>query len=201
MAETATRASAFTRLAATDPPTSRALAVAECQGRALVTVGGAVANPGFVAALRAVLGAELPRQPGGIAAAGHGWTLWLGPAEWLYVAPARDGWALERELARALAPVGGHAVDVSHGRAVLRLSGPPVREVLAAGCPIDLHPRGLPAGSCAQTLFGKINVLVHALADGTAFELYVGRSYADALADGLIAAARDHGIVIAAPVA
>ena len=201
MAELGARASAFTRLTGAGAPTPRALTLAACRGRALLTVGGAVSNPGFVAAIRAVLGAELPRQPGGVAAAGHGWTLWLGPAEWLFVAPERDGWALERELARALAPVGGHAVDVSHGRAALRLSGAPVRDVLADGCPIDLHPRGLPAGSCAQTLFGKVNVLVHALPPGDAFELYVARSYADALADGLIAAARDHGVVIGTPVA
>jgi sarcosine oxidase subunit gamma len=201
MADASARASAFTRLAGAGAPSPRALTVAECRGRALVTVGGAVSNPGFVTAIRAVLGAELPRQPGGVAAAGHGWTFWLGPAEWLFVAPERDGWALERELARALAPVGGQAIDVSHGRAVLRLAGAPVRDVLAAFCPIDLHPRGLPAGSCAQTLFGKINVLLHALADGAAFELYVGRSYADALADGLLAAARAHGVVTAPPIA
>lgn len=205
MAEARAGASAFTRLAPVGAPSPHALVVAECRGRALVTVGGPVAAPEFVAAVRSVIGAELPREPGTVAVAGDGWTLWLGPSEWLYVAPrtpsGRDGWTLEQELVRALAPVGGQAIDVSHGRAMLRLAGPPARAVLARGVPIDLDPRAFPAGSCAQTLFGKINVLLHARAEDGAIELYVGRSYADALADGVMAAAEEHGIAIAPPVA
>jgi sarcosine oxidase subunit gamma len=200
MAEPLARASAFSRLAALGAPSPRALALAECRGRALLTIGGPAENAALVATVRAALGAELPREPGGVAAAGQGWTLWLGPSEWLFVGPGRDGWTLERELVRALSPVGGTAVDVSHGRTVLRLRGPCVRDVLAKGCPIDLHPRAFPAGRCAQTLFGKIGVLVHALGETDAAELYVSRSYADALADGLLAAGREYGVVIGPPV-
>ncbi len=197
MAEPLARVSAFTRLVASPGPDP--LTIAECRDRALVTIGGPVANAGFVSAVRAAIGAELPREPGGVVPAGHGWTIALGPAEWLYVAPARDGWAVERDLARALGTVGGQAIDVSHGRAVLRLSGAPVRAVLAKGCPIDVSPRGLPPGRAAQTLFGKVGVLVHARAAD--IELYVSRSYADALADGLLAAAREFGVALAPPAA
>ena len=193
MAEPA-RAAAFTRLAAHAGPDP--LAIAECRARALITIGGPVANPGFVSAVRAAVGAELPREPGGVVAAGHGWTIWLGPAEWLYVAPGRDGWTLERDLVRALGPVGGQAVDVGHGRAVLRLAGAPVRAVLAKGCPVDVSSGALPAGRAVQSLFGKIGVLLHAR-ERDAVELYVARSYADALADAVLAAAREFGCVIA----
>jgi sarcosine oxidase subunit gamma len=198
VADATDRAWAFTQLVASGAPSPEALVVAECRGRALVTVGGA--GPAFAAAARGALGVEPPRTPGTVASAGDVAILALGPTEWLVVDPGRDGWAFERELAAALAAAGGSAVDVSHGRAVLRLSGPSVRDVLARGCPIDLHPRGFTAGSCAQTLFGKINVLLHARADRDAIELYVGRSYADALADGLMAAAREVGVVLASPV-
>ncbi len=199
MAELGARASAFTRFVVGGAPAAGGLTIAECHGRALVTLGGAATDHGFVSALRGVLGAELPGRTGQVAAARHGWTLALGPSEWLFVAPDRDGWAVERELTAALAPVGGQAVDVSHGRAALRLSGAPVRTVLAKGCPIDLHPRAFAAGSCAQTLFGKIGVLLHAR-DADAIELYVSRSYADALADGLLGAAREFGVAIAPPI-
>ncbi|MBI3512543.1 MAG: sarcosine oxidase subunit gamma [Proteobacteria bacterium] len=190
MADPLARAAAFSRLVASPGPDP--LIIAACRERALVTIGGSVAHAGLVSAVRAAIGAELPREPGGVVPAGHGWTIALGPAEWLYVAPARDGWAVERDLARVLALVGGQAIDVSHGRAMLRLGGAPARAVLAKGCPIDLSPRGLPSGRAAQTLFGKIGVLVHAR-ERDAIELYVSRSYADALADGLLAAAREFG--------
>jgi len=203
------RAPAFTRFAAhlaapvtrsapVEVPSAEALVIAECRGRALVTVGGP--GPAFAMAASGALGVASPPAPGTAVSAGDAVILTLGPAEWLVVVSGRDGWALERELAAALAAAGGSAVDVSHGRAVLRLSGPSVRDVLARGCPIDLHPRGFAAGRCAQTLFGKINVLLHARAENDAIELYVGRSYADALADGLMAAAREVGVVLASPV-
>ena len=191
------RASAFSRLAAVGAPSPTALVIAECRGRALVTVTGP--GPAFAAAAPGALGAQPSPAPGTAVSAGEASILTLGPAEWLVVASGRDGWALERELAAALAPVGGGAVDVSHGRAALHLSGPSVRDVLARGCAIDLHPRAFVAGRCAQTLFGKMTVLLHARADRDAIELYVGRSYADALADGLSAAARACGIVLATP--
>jgi len=198
VADATDRAWAFTRLVASGVPSPEALVVAECRGRALVTVSGA--GPAFAAAVRRALGAEPPRTPGTAASVGDVAILALGPTEWLVVDPGRDGWAFERELAAAVAAAGGSAVDVSHGRGVLRLSGPSVRAVLARGCSIDLHPRAFAAGSCAQTLFGKINVLLHARVDRDAIELYVGRSYADALVDGLTAAAREVGIVLASPV-
>ena len=39
---------------------------------------------------------------------------------------------------------------------VLHLSGAPVREVLAQGCPLDLHPSVFGAGQCAQSHFFKL---------------------------------------------
>jgi sarcosine oxidase subunit gamma len=193
----AERASPFTPRA---PGGQGAVTIAECRNRALLTLGGPVADHRFVGGVRAVLGAELPREPGGVAAARDGWTIWTGPAEWLHVAPGGDGLALETEVLRAIAAAGGSAVDVSHGRAILRLSGAPVRDLLAQFCAVDLHPRAFPAGRSAQTLFGKMTVLLHALADGEAFEIYVSRSYADALLEALLAGTRGIGFRIADPV-
>jgi len=199
VADAITRASAFARLAMPNAPADAALAIAACRARALLVIAGSPTVE-LVAAVRAVLGAELPREPGTVAAAGHGATLWTGPDEWLHVAPGGDGAALETELLRAWAPLGGKVVDVSHGRAILRVSGAPVRALLAKFCPLDLASAAFPAGRCAQTLFGKLNLLLHALPDRDALELYVGRSYADAFADALLAGAREYGCRIDPPV-
>ena len=194
----AERASPFAQLA---PGGHGALTLAECRNRALLTIAGPVADHRFVGGVRAVLGAELPREAGGVAAARDGWTMWTGPAEWLHVAPGGDGWALETEVLRAVASAGGSAVDVSHGRAIVRLTGAPVRALLSQFCAIDLHARAFPAGRGTQTLFGKMTVLLHALADGDAFELDVSRSYADALLEALLAGGREVGCRIGQPVA
>ena len=199
VADQIARTSAFSRLAAPDNAAGAAIAIAECRARALLIVAGRP-TAALASAVRATLGAELPREPGTVPAAGHGATLWTGPDEWLHVAPDGDGAALEIELLRALAPLGGTVVDVSHGRAILRVSGAPVRELLAKFCPIDLAPSAFPAGRCAQTLFGKINVLLHALAERDTLDLYVSRSYADAFADALLAGAHEYGARVDPPI-
>lgn len=200
MAEPA-RLSPFTRLIADASGSRGGVTIAECRGRALVTIAGPSASDAFTASVRAAIGAELPREPGHVAAARLGWTCWTGPDEWLFVAPGGDGAAIEDELLGAVAPIGGKIVDISHGRAIVRLGGARSRDLLAKFCPIDVTPHGLPPGRCAQTLFGKINLLLHALADGSAVELYVSRSYADAFADALLAGAREYGVMVGAPVA
>lgn len=194
MADAMTRRSAFTRLVLEGAPDDAALVIAECRERALLVVAG------WTATVHAALGVAPPSEPGAAVATAEGALLWTGPREWLYVVPGGDGWALERALARALAPRAG-VTDVSHGRAIVRVAGAPARLVLAKFCPIDLSPRALPTGRCAQTLFGKINVLLHALPDSAAIDIYVGRSYADALADALLEGAREYGARLGAPVA
>jgi sarcosine oxidase subunit gamma len=202
MAERITRASAFTRLEPRAGAGEVGVTIAECRHRALVTLGGPVEDELFRAAARAAIGCELVRTAGGVSSgAGGRSVLWLGPAEWLIVIPDGDGWVVERALGQALGQRGGKAIDVSQGRAVLRLAGPLARDLLAKFCPIDLHPIGFPAGRCAQTLFGKIGALLHALPDGTGFDIYVSRSYADDFAASLCAAARDSGYRIGPPVA
>lgn len=194
MADGSARVSAFSRLAVADAPADATVTVAECRERALLVVAGRAAAVG------AALGVEPPRASGTSVATAHGTLLWTGPREWLHVVPGGDGWALERELARALAPHAG-VTDVSHGRAIVRVTGAPTRLLLAKFCPIDLSPQAFPAGHCAQTLFGKINVLLHALADGPAIDVYIGRSYADAFADALLAGAHEFGVIVGSPIA
>ncbi len=74
------------------------------------------------------------------------------------------------------------AVDVSANRLAFELSGPRARELLESGCPIDLHPRAFRAGSCAQTLLARANVLLHQVGDEPRYRIWIRPSFARYLA-------------------
>src|SRR5438874_1049818 len=99
-----------------------------------------------------VLGGPLPTVPCTASRFGELEVLWLGPDEWLVLAPAGDATTLAGALREAVGPSGGAVTDVSAQRTALELTGARVREVLARGCSIDLHPRVTEVGSCVQTL-------------------------------------------------
>ena len=65
-----------------------------------------------------------------------------------------------------------------------QLSGPRVRELLAAGCALDLHPRAFGPNRCAQTLLARAHVILER--DGDAFRLFVRPSFARYLAGWLL---------------
>ena len=103
-------------------------------------------------AVLATFGVELPTTPRA-AAGGDLAFIWSGSGNWL-VESAAGGDDLETVLAARL---GGFAsiCDQSDSRIVLELAGPRVRDVLAKGVPIDLHPDRFRAGDVAVTLVGQ----------------------------------------------
>ena len=143
-------------------------------------------------------GLGLPTTPSTWVPWGDGRAIWLGPDEWLVTNASRDPEDLEAELRAAVGLDGGRGngavVDVSAQRTTLRLCGEHVRDVLATGCAIDLHPRSFPAGSAAQTTLGLAGVVLLALDDtGTHFQLLVRSSFARYLATWLLDAASEYG--------
>ena len=84
--------------------------------------------------------------------------VWVGPDDWFVLAPTGQAAAIETRLRTALAGQHVAVTDVSSGYTVLRLGGPPVREVLAQGCPLDLHPSVFQPGSAAGSLFFKASI-------------------------------------------
>jgi sarcosine oxidase subunit gamma len=137
----------------------------------------------------------LPTTPSTWVARGDGQAIWLGPDEWLVTDAFRSPQDLESEL-RAAIGSGGAIVDVSAQRTTLRLRGEHVRDVLATGCAVDLHPRAFPAGSAAQTTLGLAGVVLLALDDGvdggeTDYRLLVRSSFARYLAAWLLDAATE----------
>ena len=148
------------------------------------------ADPATAGDLR-VRGTALPTAPNTWAPAGDGRLIWLGPDEWLLTSPGTAPEALEEELRTLLRPVGGSAADVSAQRIGLRLGGPRVRQVLAKGCSIDLHPRVFTAGKSAQTTLGQAGVVLLALGEDE-FAVLVRSSFAGYLASWLLDASLEY---------
>ena len=89
--------------------------------------------------------------------------------------------------------------DVTGGQTVITLRGPSARDVLAKGCPLDLHPLVFQPGDCAQTLLGKANVIIRCVDDSPSYELIVRRSFADYAALWLHDAALEYGCAVVLP--
>ncbi|WP_317786631.1 sarcosine oxidase subunit gamma [Actinoplanes sichuanensis] len=100
----------------------------------------------------------------------------LGPDEFLVVGPPGS----EDRLTAAYHGPDASVVDVSAQRTALDLSGPAVRELLAFGCSIDLHPRVFAIGDCAQTILAHTPVVLQRRESG--FRVLVRSSFAAHLA-------------------
>ncbi len=138
------------------------------------------------------LGLPLPTVPLTSAAAGELTLLWLGPDRWLCL-----GGAVHDGLEAVAAGGFGAVTDVGQHWVGLELAGPAARDVLAAGCRLDLHPALLPVGFASVTLLAKAEVILHRRADtagGPVFWLFVRRSFADYLRRWLTTVGREFGL-------
>jgi sarcosine oxidase, subunit gamma len=139
---------------------------------------------------RTRLGVDLPTIANTWVPADGGRAAWLGPDEWLLSSIMETPEELEARVRAAVLPLGGSATDVSAQRIGLWLTGARVRDVLARGCSIDLHPRVFGRGSSAQTMLGQAGVVLLGLSDaGDDYVVLVRSSFAGYLADWLLDAA------------
>jgi sarcosine oxidase, subunit gamma len=123
-------------------------------------------------------GLPMPLEPNRAAAMGSVRSLWLGPDEWLVTAAEEAVPGLLPRLRRALG--GRHAVmtDLSSSRVILALAGERARDLLAAGCGLDLHPRAFAPGCCAQTLLARVPVILDQIDERPHYRILVCRSFA-----------------------
>ncbi|MEU6661922.1 sarcosine oxidase subunit gamma family protein [Streptomyces sp. NPDC046821] len=144
------------------------------------------------AAVEASLGITLP-GPSRSEMAGDVKALWLGPDEWLLVAPEGQQDVLVEQLREAIGEEFATVTDVSAQRTTLALSGPLAREVLAQGCAIDLDGRVTPVGSCLTTLLAQAPVtLVVREESASSLWLLVRSSFASYLATWLVDACTEY---------
>jgi sarcosine oxidase subunit gamma len=134
---------------------------------------------------------ELPLEPNTVSRRGAHAALWLGPDEWLVVAPPAAQPRIAGELSTALAGVHASIVDVSANRAVLQLRGPARHEMLSKGCSLDLQ-RWSP-DRCAQTLLGRAQVIVEERTGVT--RVYVRPSFGDYLVDWILDATQEYRLL------
>ena len=149
---------------------------------------GSPADPAFAQAVLQHTGLHLPLRANAASIDPQRQLLWLGPDEWLLKVSDRQGDAIASALRAALAGIHSAVVDVGHGSTTLTLRGPGAADLLARGCPLDLHPRAFGAGALAQTHIAKASATVLCLAPAAHFELTVRRSFADYLFRWLCAA-------------
>jgi sarcosine oxidase subunit gamma len=146
--------------------------------------------------VRERFGVELPRGPyrvaaGDVAFAG------IAPESWL-VTSEIDSHRFAASLKEGLGAMAAVA-DQSSGYAVLRLTGPKLREALAKMLPVDLHPRSFRTGDVVATLASHVGATLWRLQDTTdgspVFEVAVYRSFAASFWHSLASSAAEFGFV------
>ena len=113
--------------------------------------------------------------------------LWLGPDEWLVLAPASDTGLAGRAIAAAH---GASVVDVSDRFETIEVTGPHAAWWINGFCALDLAPHTFPVGMCTRTLFGKVEIVLWRTAT-TVFHIEVARSLAPYLRQCLDEARRE----------
>ena len=119
-----------------------------------------------------------------------------GPGQWIAVSGSLGHETLAEELAATLRGLASIS-DQSSGRAVIRLSGPRARDVLAKGLAIDLDPRVFPAGSAATSTISHMGVLVWR--EGESYDIAVFRSVSESFWRWLKASAAAFGYEVVTP--
>lgn len=169
---------------------SGAITIAEAAPHGMITLRCDLADPALARTL-AGLGLEVPGQrqirfAGAQPARG---AAWMSPDELLILCdPAEVGLVLE-QIADGMVGQPHLAVDVSHARALIALTGAGVREVLAKGMPLDLRPASLPVGQIRRSRLGQQAAAIWFDADDAA-HLICFRSVAEHVFTWLATAAR-----------
>jgi len=158
-----------------------------------INLRGDSGNADFVAAVELTLGQPLPLNPNTVSNGSHS-ILWLGPNEWLILSRLTGASKTVADISRATGDFHSAVNDLSGGQIAISMSGKGVRELLARGCTLDLHPRKFGPGMCAQSGLAKAAVLVAVPDEDGEFLLVVRRSFSDYLVSWLIDAADGPGI-------
>ena len=138
------------------------------------------------------LGSPLPETPNTVSKNGDRRILWLGPDEFLVLVKAGEEDSLSAVIGGALAKQHHAVTIVSDALSCIQLNGPAVRDLLAKGCAIDLHPSKFIEGMCAQSLHTSVGVTI--FCDGeTSLRLICRTSFLDYIIAWLKDAALEYG--------
>jgi len=124
-----------------------------------------------------------------------------GPGEWLLIAPPGQTADVVARLDDLAGRIPGETVsvtDLSHGRALVRLTGQKAGQVLAAVCGIDLSDAVTPDGAAFRSSVAALatDMIRDDVAGVRSYLLHCERSSGQYLFDALLSAGRDLGIEI-----
>ncbi len=163
-----------------------------------VVIVEVAAGPMFLLAARRGDGASVARAAGrsGVALPttpafvrqGDRLVLWAGPDQWWV-----RGAITAAMLASEFAGLDVSVVDLGQARACLGVSGARVRDALAKGFEIDLHPRAFKTGDVALTTVANVPTAVWQTDDHPTYAIAVPRSYAGSFWHWLTGAAAEYG--------
>ncbi len=134
-------------------------------------------GPQVMAAAGTCLGLSISAVACRSAQQGERAALWMGPDEQLLLTSVADGAAVRGELGRSLESLPHSLVDVSHRQVAFELAGAQARNILSAGCPLDLHIGSFPVGMCTRTVLAKCDIVLWRTGDER-FHVEVWRSFA-----------------------
>jgi sarcosine oxidase subunit gamma len=139
----------------------------------LVVRGGEAAIP----LIGRAFGAALPREACRAATHPPRAALWLGPDEWLLLAPDGEADAIAADIAAALTGAPASVVDISDRQVALAVAGPRAADVVNAFNPLDLDIAAFPVGMCTRTVFAKAEIVLWRTTADT-FRIEAWRSFA-----------------------
>jgi len=171
------------------------VSLSERAGLALCVISARAGKASEVATkMNSVTGLDLPVGSKRVSKNGFA-LIGTAPGQWLAVAESREARALPAMLDVALK---GDAtlVDLSDGKAVLRISGPRARDTLGKGCSLDLHPSVFKPGNAATTPVALIDCVIWQVDETPTYDLAVPTSYAESFWSWLTSSAAEYSYTV-----
>jgi len=150
--------------------------IREMGPQGMVTLRGDMESEDMRAAASEVIGVPMPEMRG-VNSADDRSLLWMSPDELLVLLPYRQAAGLVADLTGALSGHHTLALDVSDARALFRLRGSQLRDVLAKVTPIDTARDALPEWELRRTRFAQVAAGVW-LTDPSTAQVFCFRSVA-----------------------
>lgn len=163
-------------------------------GLAIVNLRGDPLDPVFCRSVEHALNVALPTQACSTAHDAQTRIVWAGPDDWFVISAKFTPAALCALLREHLQGLHTAVTDVTSGYRVLRLRGNRLREALAQGCPLDLHPQAFKVGQSAGSVYFKASVWLWQTDDAPTFEMLVRRSFRDYVWEMLRRGSRETGL-------
>lgn len=166
-----------------------AVSVSDAGLRGMITLRGDLSSGALKKAVSKTLGLNVPAQRA-MTTQGAFAVAWMSPDELLILTPHAEAAEITSSLARALSAQHALVLNVSDARAILRIEGPGVREVIAKLAPVDMSAAAFQPGQIRRTRLAQIAAAfwIH---NATTIELICFRSVAQYAFDLLEQAAEN----------